>query len=163
MRNIVAYAVLLVLLAAGSEAQNISTPAQESITDAAIINLCGARFSKMFALLGTPSNIRVDRRDTPEEDEVFCDYGTVGYGFEVRDKIIRTCYFFSAWKNPIRGVKMGFSREDVARVLGTAPIIVKDKNGAVTAYGYELKDLEAQFFANFDEGGKVWRVEVSLK
>ncbi len=36
------------------------------------------------------------------------------------------------------------------------------KEGVVTAYGYDLKDLGAYFFTNF-KAGKVWRVEVSLK
>ena len=92
---------------------------------------------------------------------MLCDYGA--YGFRVRNKVIRTCFFWADWKGPIRGIKIGDSREDVVKVLGKAPITDKDKDGVVTAYGYELKDLDSELFVNFDKDGKVWRVEVSLK
>lgn len=108
-----------------------------------------------------PGDLQVLRGDTPAKDDVFCDYGA--YGFRVRNKAIRTCFFFSDWKGPIRGIKIGDSREDVVKVLGNVPTTAKDKNGVVTAYGYELKDPNADFFANFDKDGKMWRVEVNLK
>jgi hypothetical protein len=110
----------------------------------------------------------VARRETsdpsagsPEDDEVYCDYEA--YGFKVRNRIVRVCFFWEEWKGPIRGIKIGDSREDVVRVLGKAPTTVKDKDGVVIAYGYKLKDMGANFFANFDKNGKVVRVEVSLK
>jgi hypothetical protein len=58
---------------------------------------------------------------------------------------------------------MGDGREVVLKVLGKAAVTVKDKKGAIAAYGYDLKELDAYFFANFDKDGKIWRVEVSLK
>ena len=145
----------------GAEAQNGAAPAKDAVADATIINSCGGPLSKMFAQCGAPGDLRVLRGDAPAEDDVFCDYGA--YGFRVRNKAIRTCFFFADWKGPIRGIKIGDSREDVVKVLGNARQPVKDKNGVVTAYGYELKDLDADFFANFDKDGKVWRVEVNLK
>ena len=115
----------------------------------------------MFAQCGTPTDVYVIRGDTPAEDDVLCEYGA--YSFRVRNKVIQICFFWADWKGPIRGIKIGDSREDVVKVLGTAPMTFKDKNGVVTAYGYELKDLDAKFFTNFDKDGKVWRVEISLK
>jgi hypothetical protein len=161
MRIIMAFAVLMALVVASAEAQNSATPAKDAVTDATIINLCGGRLAKMFAQCGTPEDLRVKRGSTPDEDDVLCNYGT--YAFRVRDKVIRTCFFWSDWKGPIRGIKIGDSREEVVKVLGKAPSTDKDKDGAITAYGYDLKDLDADFFTNFDKDGKVWRVEVSLK
>jgi hypothetical protein len=115
----------------------------------------------MFSLYGVPRDVWADRGRTEAEDDVFLGYGP--YGFKVRDKVIRVCFFFRGWTGPIRGIKVGDSREDVVKVLGNAPTTVKDKDGAITAYGYGVKELGANFFANFDKDGKVWRVEVSLK
>jgi hypothetical protein len=69
----------------------------------------------------------------------------------------------SDWKGPIRGIKIGDSRENVVKVLGNLPITVKDKEGVVTAYGYALKDLDAEFYADFDKDGKVWQAEFGIK
>lgn len=160
MRMIVACAAVAAVILASVEAQD-AEPAKPQITDEIIINTCGGRLAKMFAQFGPPNDIKAKRGNTPAEDDVFCDYGP--YGFKVRGKLVRACFFFDEWKEPIRGIKIGDSREDVAKVLGKAPSTVKNKEGAITAYGYELKDLDANFFANFDEDGKVWRVEISLK
>ena len=55
---------------------------------------------------------------------------------------------------------MGDTREDVVKVLGPASIILKDKHGVVTAYGYRMKDLNIEFYADFDKDGRVQRVEI---
>jgi hypothetical protein len=161
MRTLMACAALMTLVVTSAEAQNAAAPAKDAVTDATIINLCGGRLAKMFAQCGIPENIQVKRGDTPDEDDVLCVYES--YGFRVRDKVIRTCFFWSNWKEPIRGIKIGDTRENVVKALGKAPSVDKDKDGAITAYGYDLKDLDADFFTNFDKDGKVWRVEVSLK
>jgi hypothetical protein len=131
------------------------------MTDETIIDTCGARMAKMFAVYGTPQDVWADRGPTEAEDDVFFGYGP--YGFKVRDKVVRVCFFFKGWEGPIRGIKIGDGLDDVVKALGNPSMTVKDKNGVVTAYGYDLKDLDANFFANFHEDGKVWRVEVSLK
>lgn len=160
MRTILACAALLAFAVAGAAALEIAPP-QSPVTDAAIIDSCGARLARMFAQFGAPSNLTVKRGGTVDEDDVFCDYGP--YGFRVRNKIIRTCFFFSGWTEPIRGIKIGQSRDDVVKVMGSPRITVKDKEGVITAYGYDLNELDAEFYANFGKDGKVWRVEVSLK
>jgi hypothetical protein len=156
---IMACTVLMTLVVASAEAQNAATPAKDAVTDATIINICGGRLAKMFAQFGTPSDVLPIRGDTPAEDYVLCDYDT--YFFHVRKKVIQHCFFWSNWKGPIRGIKIGDSREDVVKVLGTAPITVKDKNGIVTDYGYRMKDLGVKFYANFDENGKLKRVQIA--
>ncbi len=158
---IMACAAIMTLVVASAEAQIAATPAKEAITDATIIDSCGGRLAKMFAQFGTPQDLRVKRGSTPDMDDVLCDYGA--FGFRVRNKMIQICFFWSDWKGPIRGIKIGNSREDVEKVMGKAPITVKDKDGVVTAYGYALKDLDAEFYADFDKDGKVWQVEFGLK
>jgi hypothetical protein len=155
-----ACAALIALIAPTGAAQDGAAPTKEAVTDAAIINLCGGRQAKLFALYGPPGDLWADRGATEAEDDVFLGYGS--FGFKVRDKAVRVCFFFKGWKGTIRGIKIGDSYEDVTKVLGAPRTTVKDKTGAITAYGYQFKDLDANFFANF-RGGKVWRVEVSLK
>ena len=159
MRTIVACAALMALVVASAEAQDGATPAKDAITDATIIDSCGGRLAKMFAQYGAPSDFVAIRGNTPDKDDVICDYGT--YMFRVREKVIRCCFFRTDWKGPIRGIKIGDSREDVVKTLGTAPTTFKDKNGVVTAYGYRMKDLGVEFYTNFDEDGKVKRVEIA--
>ena len=158
MRIIMACAAIMALIVASAEAKDNATPAKDAVTDATIIDICGGRLAKMFAQFGPPSHILAIRGDTPDEDDVLCDYES--YMFRVHDKVIRFCFFRTDWKGTIRGIKIGDSREDVVKVLGTAPITVKDKNGVITAYGYRMKDLDVQFHADFDEEGKVKRVEI---
>jgi hypothetical protein len=159
MRSFMACTVLVALIAAYASAQDATR--KDSVTDATVINLCGGRLSKMFAQCGTPVDMKVKRGSTPAEDDVLCDYGT--YAFRVRDKLVRTCFLWIDWKGTVKGIKIGDTREDVVKVLGKPYIVEKDKDGVITDYGYDLKDLDADFFANFNKDGKVWRVEISLK
>jgi hypothetical protein len=159
--TIVVLATIAAVVVPTSRAADPDVRGQGAISDEVIINLCGSRLAKMFAECGPPTFLRAERGKTPAEDDVYCDYDT--YGFKVHDRIIRVCFFWEEWKKPIRGIKIGDSREDVEKVLGKAATTVKDKDGAVTAYGYELRDIGAYFFTNFDKNGKVWRVEVSMK
>jgi hypothetical protein len=156
---ILSCAVLAALVFASAEAQDAGPPAKDAITDATIIHSCGSTVSKMFAQYGVPSNVVPIRGNTPAEDDVICDYGT--YMFRVRDRVVRLCFFLNGWKGPIRGIKIGDSREDVVKALGPAQMTFKDKNGVVTDYGYRMKDLGVTFYANFDEDGKLKRVEIA--
>ena len=159
MRIFTACVAFAALFAGSVSAQDSAR--KDSVTDATIINLCGGRLSKVFAQCGTPVDLRAKRGSSPAEDDVLCDFGT--YAFRVRDKQVRTCFFWIDWKGTVKGIKIGDTREDVVKVLGKPYIIEKDKDGVVTDYGYDLKDLDSDFFANFDKDGKVWRFEVSLK
>jgi hypothetical protein len=160
MRLLVACAALLAVAVGGAEAQGFITPASAPVSDATIISMCGGKMAKMFAQYGTPTQLWADRGATEEQDDVFLGYGA--YGFKVRDNVVRVCFFFKGWMEPIRGIKIGDRYDDVARVFGNPRTTVKDKDGVVTAVGYDLKEPNANLFANFKEG-KVWRVEVSLK
>ena len=158
MRTTLACAVLIVLIAAGAEAQNAAGPAKKEVTDMMIINTCGDRLVKMFGQYGTPLDVVPIRGDTPDDDDVLVDYGT--YIFRVHDRIVRFCFFRNEWPGTILGIKIGDSREDVEKVLGAPRTTFKDKNGVLTDYGYHMKDLGIEFYANFDDNGKLKRVEI---
>ncbi len=145
---------------AAAPAQSAAAPAKAALTDAKIINSCGDALAKMFSRFGTPANLLAMRGDTPDDDDVLCDYGA--YGFRVHNKVITVCFFWQQWKKTIRGIKIGDSRDAVVKLLGAAPITNKDASGAVTAYGYRLKDPDVKFWANFDASGNVNRVEIDL-
>jgi hypothetical protein len=154
------WAALVILAATSGSAQETATPARTPINDEAIITMCGGQQAKMFALFGVPQELWADRGATEAEDDVFLGYGT--FGFKVRDEVVRVSFFFKDWAGSIRGIRIGDSYAEVAKVLGDPPTTFKNKEGVITAYGYDLKDLGAYFFTNF-KAGKVWRVEVSLK
>ena len=160
MRTTIACAVLAAFVAVSAAAQDAAAPAKDAITDAAIINTCGARLSKMFARYGQPKALWVARGNAEDDDEVICSYEG-GYMFRVRGTEVKRCFFWKQWKGSIHGIKIGDSREEVLKALGDPSMTFKDKDGVVTDYGYKFKDLDVKFFANFDKDGKVWRVEVS--
>jgi hypothetical protein len=130
-------------------------------TDEMIINACGTRLVKVFAKFGQPSDLYPYRGDTTDKDGVTMDYGLFTFSF--RDKIIRSCFFWQQWTGTIKGIKMGDSRQDVEKALGTNH--QTDKADAVSAggdYGFDLKDLGVTLWFDFDQNDKVNKVEVQL-
>ena len=67
------------------------------------------------------------RGSTPDEDDVLFEFGTFMVCIAPNQRI-STCFFLKTWKGPVRGIKMGDTREDVVKVLGPASIIFKDKH-----------------------------------
>ena len=152
----------MALVVASVLAQEAAGPAKNAVTDATVINLCGGRLAKMFAQCGTPVDISVKRGDTPAEDDVLCNYGA--YAFRVRDKLVRVLLYMGGLEGHDQGSqdrRQPRRRGESARARPRLP--TRTRTARVTAYGYDLKDLDADFFVNFDKDGKVWRVEISLK
>jgi hypothetical protein len=161
MRTLMSCIALVALVSMVAQAQNAEPSAKNAITDTMIINSFGGRLAKMFAQFGMPKDLRPKRGSEPAKDEVLCHYGA--FGFRVRDKIIQSCFLWKEWERPIRGIKFDDSREDVVKVLGKAAVTVKNKKGDINAYAWELEDLDAYFVVDFDEGGKVWQIEIDSK
>ena len=160
MRLKLTIAAIVALAVTTAQGGDPGVPHPAAPTEEAIINIRGSSFTKLLAQFGTPADFKPIRRKTPADLYVLFDYGS--FGFLVRDKKVRTCFIWSEWKDPIRGIKIGDSREQVAKVLGAKPRYTeKDKDGNITAYGYDLQGIDACFFANFDEDGKLERVEIS--
>jgi hypothetical protein len=159
MRTITACAALMIALA-NAAAQDATAPKKDKISDIVVINLCGNHLTKMFLQCGTPLNVVPIRGDTEDDDEVICDYGS--YMFRVRNKMIRHGFFLKDWPGPILGVKMGDSREEVLKILGKPSMTFKNKEGVITDFGFDMKELGVQVFTKFDEEGKMKRVQIAI-
>ena len=147
------------LLFVGATASHGQAPAKRPASDAEIIKICGARLATVFVRFGEPDDVTVSRGNNTELDKVSLDYGS--YAIQVRQKTVRTCLFYSTWAGPIRGVKIGDTRQQVEKVLGMDHKIEKSSLD-VEDYGYALKDLDAMFWTDFDKEGKVRMVEIQL-
>lgn len=161
MKRILTGVGIILSAAALLAAQGPVAPGTQQVSEEAVIRMCGSRMSLMFSQFGPPTDVWAERGSSPREDKVFFDYGA--FGFTIREKTIRTCFLFKEWTAPIRGLRIGDDPEKVRQVLGDPPTVIKDEEGRVTAFGYELKDLDAELFTNFSKDGRLWRVEVSLK
>ena len=160
MRRILTLAAIAALLVISARAEEPAIRKQAAPTDKAIIGIRGSAFAKVFAQFGLPGDITAVRRSTRSKDGVLLDYGA--FGFLVRHKVVDACFFWSDWKGSIRGIKMGDSRENVVKVLGSKPrYTIRDKDNAITAYGYDLKGSDVCYFANFDDHGKLDKVEIA--
>lgn len=126
-------------------------------TAEAIIKSRGGGLEKLQQF-GTPEIIIAKRGKTTDDDDVVFNYGP--FLVRVHHDTIKTCFFVSPWKGPINGINIGDSRETVVKVLGKPRMVFKNKDGVETDYGYDLKDKEVTLYANFDDEGKVKRVEI---
>lgn len=158
-RTMLRLSLVAVLLCAGATASHGQAPVKRTPADAEIIKICGARLATVFARFGVPENVTVSRGSNADLDKVSLDYGS--YAVQVRDKTVRTCLFFSSWTGPVRGVRIGDTRQQVEKVLGTDHKVEKSSID-VEDYGYALKDLDAMFWTDFDKEGKVRMVEIQL-
>ena len=161
MRLAIALATMVALAVTASEAQTPGTPAQSGPSADAIVNSCGARLVKLFTQFGVPNDVYANREDeNAAHDTTIMDYGS--YGFKIFNKTATISFFWSGWKGPVKGISIGDSRDDVPKVLPNPNVSAKDANGAVTEYAWDLKDLDAKFYVDFDANGKVSRMFVEL-
>jgi hypothetical protein len=160
MRLTLTLAAIAALAVAIARAEDSGARGKAAPTDDAIIDTCGVRLARLFARFGAPQDILAKRGSMPNEDDVLLDYGS--FLFRIRDKTVRNCFFLNDWKGPIRGIKIGDSTDEAKKVLGAPRVAYKNKDGT-TDYQYDLKDLDATFWANFDKDGKLKRVEIDLK
>lgn len=158
--RIVLAAVLVTATTGLATAADPKPPDKDAPTDAAIIDMCGGRLAKAFHQFGTPVDLLISRGDKPDDDSVFLDYGP--FGLEVRNKTVIGCYFYQEWKDTVKGVKIGDSREQVVKVLGNAPVTIKSKVG-LESFKYDLKDNDAEMYVDFDKDNKVRKVEIQAK
>jgi hypothetical protein len=133
-------------------------------TDEALINLVGGRLAKLFSQFGTPDEIfpvRVD--ENPEMDFVILEYHGA-FQFGVRRKTVGVCHFMPGWKGKIRGINLGYSREQVIKTLGDDFENSDDENSdGVYDCKWDLKDNDARLWVIFDRNDKATRVTVELK
>src|ERR1043165_5391416 len=99
-RILMAAVCLLISVEAG--AQPAATNTQPTPSDASVIEMCGGGLKKGFAQIGAPQDVYPSGGE--KNDSVTLDYGP--FAFQVREKIIRICYFRSQWKGTIKGIKI---------------------------------------------------------
>lgn len=157
MRGISKFAVLAILVATTAMAEDPAPVKKVDATDEMIINARGGNLAQLFPF-GVPSIVIASRGPTKDDDDVVFGYGT--FLLRVHHKTITNCFFTNDWKGTIRGVRIGDSREAVVKILGKPRIVVKNKEGVETDYGYDLKSPDAILYTNFDADGKVKRVQI---
>jgi hypothetical protein len=154
------FAVALVfgLMAVETRGQPPTTSNPPTPTDAAIIETCGGRLKKVFAQYGPPQDVYASGGE--KNDSVTLDYGP--FAFQVREKIVRICFFRSQWKGAIKGIKIGDTRDSVVKAMGEKYTTAKNAD-EVDDYAWELKDQDADLWVIFDKESKVASVQVELK
>jgi hypothetical protein len=158
--------VLLALVFASSilsfrrSAADDSNAAAKTPTEAAIIDACGARLSKIFSQFGDPVDVYAFRGSKEGHDGVTLDYAT--FGFDVREKIIRTCRFWPEWQGTVNGIKIGAARDEVVKKLGSTFTGGKNDDGTETLF-WPMKDPDLQFVVDFDKDGKSYLARIELK
>jgi hypothetical protein len=158
--------VVLALILASSlfslqcTAADDSTVAAKIPTEAAITDACGARLSKIFSQFGDPVDLAVYHGSTERRDAVILDYAT--FGFDVREKIVRACRFWPEWQGTVNGIKIGASRDEVLKKLGSKFTGGKNDDGSETLF-WPMKDPDLQFIVDFNKDGKSYLARVELK
>lgn len=160
MRLTLTLAALAAMVVTAARAEDPDARKEGVVTDEAIVNACGGDLTNLYKF-GVPNHIVATRGDMPEEDDVLFRYDG-GFILRVHFRTITTCFFLKDWEGPIRGMKIGDSREGVVKVVGKPRSVITDKDGVETDYGYDLKrgDDTIGLWVGFDEDGKVRRVEL---
>jgi hypothetical protein len=163
MRLAIAFAAMMVLAVTGTQGQTPSVSGKGGPTDDAVLNVIGDRLVRVFTQFGVPENVYPVRQDdNPDDDTVVFHYASDSYGFAIHNKTVSICFFWGAWTGTVKGIKIGDSRDAVVKVLGNPSVTLKDANGVITSYGWDLKDLDAKLYADFDANGIVNRVDAEL-
>ena len=157
MRLASTFAILALVFAATCLAEPPASGKHSGPNAETIIGVRGSGLEKLQQF-GTPELVLAKRGKTPADDDVLFRYNN--FILRVHQDTIKTCFIISEWKGTVRGIKMGDSREAVVKVLGKPRMVFKNKEGVETDYGYDLKDVDATLYANFDEEGKLKRVEI---
>jgi hypothetical protein len=158
MRSLLAVVGVLAVLGLNAEGQE--SKGKAAPTADAIINLVGARISKVFAQLGTPEDLHTWRGSTPEEDNVVLDYGT--FVVYVHHKTANSCLFRSEWKGKVKGIKFGDDQKQAVGALGSEHETYKSEDGT-QAYVWDLKEIDSSLTVQFDKNNKVAGLMIVLK
>lgn len=155
MRLCLALAICLII-PAWSVADDSSNAAKQPPTDDAVINLCGARLPNVFARFGLPEDLRASGDN---DGGVDLDYGS--FGFKIKNKTAMACFFWSVWKSPVKGVKIGDSKDQAVKVLGANKHVFKHLDG-LEDYGWDLNTPNAILWLYFDKDSKVKKIDTEI-
>ncbi len=161
MRFAPAVCVCLMIAAQFKSAVPTATAAPAAVvtqvpTDETILGLCGARLAMVFERLGVPEDLRASG---DKDGGVDLDYGA--FGLKIKNKIVTACFFWREWQGPVRGIKIGDSKEQVVKILGKHTNVFKYADG-VEDYGWNLKKENSILWAYFDKDGRVKKITAEL-
>lgn len=155
MRVALALAAWLII-PAWVEADGFGEGAKQPPTDEAVIKLCGARLANVFDQFGLPSDLRASGDN---DGGVDLDYGA--FGFKIKNKTAQACFFWTDWKGPVKGVKIGDSKDQAMKVLGANKHTFKHPDG-LEDYGWDLDSPNAILWLYFDKDGKVTKMDTEI-
>jgi hypothetical protein len=149
---------IIAILVATAIAEETSTSDQQTPTSEGIMDLDGCRMARIFARFGYPSNVFA-ATDSKKNPTVCLDYD--GYMFEIRQKNVIACYFFSPWDSEVLGCKLGDSPDEVLKKLGKPRVRITNKDGS-EAMLWNCKDHDQELQVGFKEN-KCVRFVLSIK
>jgi hypothetical protein len=156
MRFVATAILLIVLLPLFVVAQEAKNGVQTPPTDDSVISLVGKELAKVFARFGTPVDV-IGVNGPKGTMEAVLDYGS--FGFNVQNKKVRICQFWSNWPGTVHGIKLGTPIDDVVQKLGKPILVEKDANGAERQF-WELKDVKLLIYFDVDKDRKASRAVV---
>ena len=127
----------LVLVVFSAITFTYAQPSSGTNDSESIMSLTGLRFSKIFSLYGTPTDIYALRGDSSDDDGVMLDYD--GFTFKVRNKIIEMALFWKDYTGAVKGFHIGDSKSKVIDKMGKTDNIHELSDGRTTYY-WELSD-----------------------
>jgi hypothetical protein len=127
-------ALLLMIL---SSTISLAQTSSGNTDSESILNLTGLRFTKIFSMYGTPTDVYALRGETADDDGVMLDYD--GFSFKVRNKVIVMALFWKDYTGAVKGLHIGDSKSYVIGKLGKTDN-VHDLSDGRTTYYWELSD-----------------------
>jgi len=156
MRSALALAACL-MIATWVNAEDTGQAAKQPPAADAVLSLCGARLAKVFDRVGVPEDVEASGDD---DGGVDLDYGA--FGFKIKDKTATACFFWKDWKEPVKGVKFGNTKDQVIKILGATKRVFKHKDG-LEDYGWDLKEPDAVLWVFFDKDDNVKEIDAESK
>ncbi len=91
-----------------------------------VVNMFGQSLATIFEKFGAPNDLTVEDPKSKSPGVNF-DYGK--FGFVVHDKKVTMCFFWGAWKEPVLGVKIGSTADEIVKALGKPNLDITNANG----------------------------------
>lgn len=143
-------------LAAAAIADEPKNTNRSAPTAPEIIDLDGCRLLRVFAKCGIPDDV-FPSTDSRKNPIVVLQYD--GFGFEIRDKAVISCFFLAPWSVPVLNCKLGDTPEEVVKKLGQPAATVNKDD--VQSMAWAFKDRVQQLQINF-KNNKCSKIAVSL-
>jgi hypothetical protein len=91
-----------------------------------VADVLGQPLASVFTKFGAPSDVFVTGAKS-KNPGVVVDYGK--FGFEIHDKKVTECDFWSDWTTPVMGAKIGDMADDIVKEMGQPAEDIKNADG----------------------------------